>query len=491
MNTISKSQYIKGIQCPKALWLYRNRKDLAQEITEGTQFIFDSGHEVGVLAQQYFGEGIEITEPYYKIDQAIRSTNQAVKQGKGIIFEATACAETGAYSKIDILKKVDGSGTWDLIEVKSSTGVKDYHIDDMALQRHAFSGAGYRIRESILMHINNSYVRSGNLDLQDLFTLEDCTAIVEERLAEVGSTVEELIKVINSRIEPEIEIGGHCTRPFECDFTPYCWDHVPDYSVYNVFDGSKLGALLEENILNIADVPADFDLTDRQSIEIKASKENLIQRDITAIKGFLEQLEYPLYYLDYETISPAVPLFDNSSPYETIPFQFSLHVQSKKGGDLKHTEFLHTGKDDPRPHFLEALVEACREQGSVVVYNQSFESGVNNKLALNFPAYGGHLEKINDRMVDLLVPFRSRHLYHPAMEGSASLKSVLPAFVPDLTYDGLAIANGEIASITYNRCIRGLVPEEEKPQIFQDLREYCKLDTLAEVRLVDILYQIS
>ena len=488
MNTISKSQYIKGIQCPRALWLYRNRKDLAQEITEGTQFIFDSGHEVGVLAQQYFGEGIEITEPYYKIDQAIRSTNQAVKQGKGIIFEATACAETGAYSKIDILKKVDGSGTWDLIEVKSSTGVKDYHIDDMALQRHAFSGAGYRIRESILMHINNSYVRSGNLDLQALFTLEDCTAIVEERLAEVGSKVEELIKVINSRIEPEIEIGGHCTRPFECDFTPYCWDHVPDYSVYNVFDGSKLKALLEENILNIADVPADFDLTDRQSIEIKASKENLIQRDITAIKGFLEQLEYPLYYLDYETISPAVPLFDNSSPYETIPFQFSLHVQSKKGGDLKHVEFLHTGADDPRPGFLEELVKACRKQGSVVVYNQPFESGVNNRLALKFPEYAARLEKINDRMVDLLVPFRSRHLYHPEMKGSASLKSVLPAFVPDLTYEGLAISNGEVASITYNRCISGQGPEEERKQIFDDLREYCKLDTLAEVKLVEVLY---
>jgi hypothetical protein len=135
---------------------------------------------VGELAQQYFGEGIEITEPYYKIAQAIQSTNQAVRQGKDLIFEATACADTGAFSRIDIFKKVDGSGTWDLIEVKSSTGVKDYHIDDMALQRHAFSGAGYRIGKSILMHVNNGYVRSGKLDLQGLFTLEDCTEIVED-----------------------------------------------------------------------------------------------------------------------------------------------------------------------------------------------------------------------------------------------------------------------------------------------------------------------
>lgn len=488
---ISKSQYLKGIQCPKALWLYRNRKDLAPVISEGQQFIFDSGHEVGLLAQRYFGAGIEITEPYYKIKQAIDSTTKAVSQGADLIFEASACSESGAYSRIDIFKKVAGTDSWDLIEVKSSSGVKDYHIDDMALQRHAFTGAGYRIRKSILMHVNNRYVRSGQLDLRDLFTLEDCTGIVKDKLAQVGAKVADLIKLINSRSEPEIEIGGHCTNPFECDYIPYCWDHVPDYSVYDIFTGRKLESLLENNILNIAEVPQDFDLTDRQAIEIGAYKAGRIHSDSTAIRHFLDQLKYPLYYLDYETISPAVPLFDQSSPYETIPFQFSLHVQSKRGGDLKHVEFLHTGTGDPRPAFLEALVKACRKRGSVVVYNKPFESGVNNNLALRFPAYADGLSKINARMVDLLVPFSTRHLYHPEMEGSASLKRVLPAFIPDLTYAGLAISNGEIASITYSRWIRGLVPEEEKKQIFEDLREYCKLDTLAEVRLVEVLYQNS
>jgi len=491
MNMISKSQYLKGIQCPKALWLYRKRKDLAPVISEGRQFIFDMGHEVGELAQKYFGEGIEITEPYYKIKQAILSTNKAVRQGVDLIFEATACSESGAYSRIDILKKVARSDTWDLIEVKSSTGVKDYHVDDMALQRHAFTGAGYRIRKSILMHVNNSYVRSGRLDLQGLFTLEDCTEIVKDKLAEVGANVAVLIRLLNSRKEPEIEIGGHCTNPFECDYIPYCWDQIPDYSVYDIFSGRKLDALLQDGFLKVSEVPDNFDLTDRQAVEISAYRSNKIHCDTAEIKEFLARLKYPLYYLDYETISAAVPLFGNSSPYETIPFQFSLHVQSKKGGDLKHTEFLHTGTNDPRPDFLEALVEACRKRGSVVVYNQPFESGVNNRLALKFPAYAASLEKINDRMIDLLVPFRRRHLYHPQMEGSASLKSVLPAFVPNLAYEGLAISNGEIASITYNRCIRGLVPQEEKQQIFEDLREYCKLDTMAEVKLVEVLHHYS
>ena len=421
----------------------------------------------------------------------IQSTTKAAKRGADLIFEATACSESGAYSRIDILKKVAGSNNWDLIEVKSSTEVKDYHIDDMALQRHAFTGGGYRIRKSILMHVNNSYVRSGTLDLQRLFTLEDCTGIVEDRLEEVGAKVAELINLINSRNEPEIEIGGHCSSPFECDYIPYCWDHVPDYSVYDIFSGRKLDALLQDNLLEVFEVTDNFDLTDRQAVEIRASKSNQIHCDTAEIEAFLAQLKYPLYYLDYETISAAVPLFDNSSPYETIPFQFSLHVQSKRGDDLKHIEFLHTGTNDPRPAFLEALVKACRKRGSVVVYNKPFESGVNNKLALRFPAYAADLSKINARMVDLLIPFSRRHLYHPQMEGSASLKSVLPAFVPDLTYEGLAIDNGEIASITYSRCIRGLVPEDEKQQIFEDLREYCKLDTLAEVKLVEVLHHYS
>jgi len=324
---ISKSQYLKGLQCPKALWLFRNRRDLAPAISEGLQFIFDMGHEVGELAQRYFGAGIEITEPYYKIKQAIQCTTKAAKRGADLIYEATACSESGAYSRIDNLKKVAGSNNWDLIEVKSSTEVKDYHIDDMALQRHAFTGGGYRIRKSILMHVNNNYVRSGTLDLQRLFTLEDCTGIVEDRLEEVGAKVAELINLINSRNEPEIEIGGHCSSPFECDYIPYCWDHVPDYSVYDIFSGRKLDALLQDNLLEVSEVPDNFDLTDRQAVEIRAYKSNQIHCDTAEIEAFLAQLKYPLYYLDYETISAAVPLFDNSSPYETIPFQFSLQQQ--------------------------------------------------------------------------------------------------------------------------------------------------------------------
>jgi hypothetical protein len=213
--------------------------------------------------------------------------------------------------------------------------------------------------------------------------------------------------------------------------------------------------------------------------------------DKEEIRGFLKTLIYPLYFLDYETVFPAVPLFDNTRPYQQVPFQFSLHIQQKKGGDLNHVEFLHTDSTDPRPDFIKSLIENCGDIGSVIVYNQSFESGINNQLAEDFPEYSARIDKITQRMVDLLVPFRSRWLYHPDMKGTASLKSVLPAFVPDLRYDNLAIGDGGTASVFYLSCITGNASEEEKIQIFQDLKDYCYQDTFAEVKLLDVLYKCS
>jgi len=491
IRRISKSQYLKGIQCRKALWLYRHRRDLAPEISEGQQYIFDTGNEVGKLAQKYFENGVEIEEEYYKIDQAIASTEKAVSQGKDIIYEATAASEDGAFSRIDILNKVKDTDDWDLIEVKSSTEVKDYHIADIALQRYAFSNAGYNIRKSILMHLDNSYVRSGELRTNKLFTLEDCTELIIDKMIEVKGELRALLTMLNSKKEPRVDIGDHCKDPFECDYIPYCWEHVPNYSVYKVFRGRKREELLSLDIIEISDVPDNFELTDRQYTDISAYKKGEIHCDKNAILEFLDLLEFPLYFLDYEAIWPAVPLFDKASPYQQIPFQFSLHIQPEEDGKLKHIEFLHTGTNDPRPEFIKFLIKKCGDKGSVLVYNQAYESRINNELGRDFPEYKSDLEKINDRMVDLLVPFRSRYLYHPEMKGSASLKSVLPAFVDDMTYDGLGIQNGEMASIRYLSCIKDVISEDEKQKIFDDLRKYCCQDTLAEIKLLEILYKYA
>lgn len=490
---ISKSQYLKGLQCPKALWYYRHRSDLAPDISDSQQALFDAGHEVGELAQQYFKTGIEITEDYWATDKAIAATQQAIADGHKHIFEATAASSDGAYAKIDILKKVGKADTWDLIEVKAATSVKEYHLDDMALQRFAFTGAGYNIRRSILMHINNEYVRSGDLDLKALFTLEDCTRDVKDRLSGVGDTVAALLKALKRKKEPAIATGDHCYDPFECDYTGHCWPKISEPSVYSVFrSGWKRDCLLEKNITAICDIPDDMlnklDMTNREYIAVDACKTGEVYKDIPQIQAWLNTLEYPLYFLDYETINPAVPLFDQSRPYQQIPFQFSLHIQKKKGGPLTHLEFLHTPKSDPRPDLIKKLIKSCGRKGSVVVYNQGFESRINNELGRDFPSFQIDLDNINARMVDLLTPFRSRHIYHPDMNGSASLKAVLPALVPTMSYDGLEIADGGTASQLYFNCLKGAIPEEEQKQIFDNLRVYCGQDTLAEVKLLRVLY---
>ncbi|MBW2181801.1 MAG: DUF2779 domain-containing protein [Deltaproteobacteria bacterium] len=489
IKRISKSQYIKGLQCPKALWLFWHRKDLRPEVDERKQHVFDVGNEVGRLATEFFDGGVEITEAYNQIDKAIDSTQKAVKGGAKYIYEATACSDDGAYSRIDIFEKVHESDVWNLIEVKSSTSVKDYHLDDITLQRYAFIHAGYHIHKSILMHLDRTYVRSGPIYVKALFKLEDCTEIAEMKIGKVQAHLNQLITTINESREPSAEIGSRCKTPFECDYINYCWQNIPEYSVYNIFFGKKLNALHEKNIIDVLDVPDTFETTDRQFIEVDAYKNKKIYKDIKEIKSFLNTLIYPLYFLDYETISPAIPLFDNTSPYQTIPFQFSLHIQEKKGGEMKHVEFLHTGDDDPRSYLTKALVENCGTKGSVVVYNQPFEEEVNRGLGYAFPEYKKKLESINERMVDLLIPFSKRYLYHPEMKGSASLKNVLPALVPDLAYDGLAIDDGMTASLQYLKCMQGTASNPEKETIFKHLKEYCALDTLAEVRLLEVLHK--
>lgn len=487
-DRISKSQYLRGLQCPKALWYYRHRPDLMPEAPDSRQALFDAGHEVGHLAQQYFTGGVEITEPFHAVDQAIATTQTAVAGGVAVLYEATAVSPDGAFSRIDILKKAPGGDRWDLIEVKMATGVKDYHLDDMALQRYAFTGAGYNIRKSILMHINGRYVRSGGLNLQSLFTLENCTAEVKARMADVGEKVAALIQVINQDQEPAVAPGDHCYTPFECDYTGHCLPPVPDDSICHFFPaGAKLKTLLDQNITRISDIPDDLAMTTRQRIAVDAARTGRIYKDLKKIKAFLKTLTYPLYFLDYETVAPVVPLFNRTRPFQQIPFQFSLHIQHKKGGPLTHVEFLHTEKTDPRPELIRKLVSHCGNKGSVLVYNQAFESRITDELGQAFAYFRPALSKIRGRMVDLLIPFRSRHLYHPDMKCSASLKSVLPAFVPDMSYDNLEIGDGGAAAHLYLNCLKDAIPAEEQQKIFDNLRLYCGQDTLAEVRLLEVM----
>ena len=486
--SLSKSQYVKGLQCSKALWFYRNRKDLKPKIDSLTQARFDAGNEIGILAQQYFKQGIEIVTSYWDIKRAEKLTQQYVKDGYKTIYEATATNPLdGSYSRIDILRRAEDTDAWDLIEVKSSTSVKAYHIDDVSLQYHAFSEAGYAINNCYMLVINSSYYRRGDIDPQKLFRLEEITTQVLERQNEVKSTVRELTDILGNKIEPVEEIGSRCNKPFKCDYKEHCWKDVPKYSIFNVFTGSKAEKIVKEiGSYDIADLPEEDFPEGKKKIDVTSFSQGSEHVDRDSLRSFLDRLKYPLYYLDYETIGPAIPLFDGTKAYDQIPFQFSLHVQREEYGELEHFGYLHKAIEDPRRSVANALIDLCGDEGSVVVYNQSFEKSCNNKMAAVLPEYKEGLLQINERMVDLLIPFRNRWLYHPNQAGSASIKSVLPAF-SSLSYDSMSIADGAEASIQYQSFMEGKLNEAEIDSLWKNLSKYCALDTKAMAELTGVL----
>jgi len=446
--SISKSQYIKGLQCQKQLWLYRNNKEIVGKVDLATQLVIDQGNEVGEIAKSYYKGGVEVEADYWDLDGALNETKRLVSEDYKVIYEACAASEDGLYSKIDILVRVENSiDTWDLIEVKGSTEVKEYHIDDMASQRHAFIGGGYNIRKSILMLINTNYVRDGALDVKQLFTQNDCTEAVVDRMKEVERELPNLLKVLAESDEPQVETGAHCTSPHDCPYREYC------------------GA-----------------------ISPKEPVEGEVTYDRDGLLGFVETLKYPLYFFDYETVNPAIPYFDKTGPYKHYPFQYSLHIQKEKGAELEHVEFLHEESSDPRAVLAKRLVNDLGKKGSVVVFYASFEVGVNKKLAELFPEYKEDIDAINARVVDLIIPFRKKWLRHPEQRGSNSIKAVLPSFCPDLSYEDLDIQNGLVASGIFRGVLSGALVGVEKEKVLSDLREYCGLDTLAMVRLLEVIY---
>lgn len=490
---LSKSQYLRGLQCPKRLWFYRHRKDLMPEIDAATQARFDAGEEIGRLAQAYFPDGAEVTDNYWDIEKAVQSTQQFIKDGYEIIYEATAAHPVdGSYSRIDILRKVPDTDEWDLIEVKSSTEVKDYHINDMAFQYHVFYHAGYKIHQCLMMVIDNQYVRQGAIDPQQLFRLEGISADVFAKQGEVEYLAAQYGYLLERKDEPEAEIGARCFQPFECEYRHHCWKHVPDYSIYNVFSNKKADEIYSNiNSYDLNDVPADLYPGGAKLIDLQCFQNSSEYTDHESIMAFLSTLEYPLYYLDYETMMGGLPPYDGTGPYQQIPFQFSLHVQHEPGGELQHFEFLHKEPTDPRPHFIERLIKTCGDIGSVVVYNAGFETRINRELANDFPQYAAALHAINDRVFDLMVPFQKRWLYKPQQKGSYSIKYVLPSYVPELSYEGMTIANGGMAMDQYFQFANGGIPAEKHEDLWTALSEYCRLDTYAMVALMKVLENIS
>jgi hypothetical protein len=488
--SISKSKYMAGLQCPKLLWTYYNAKDLIPAVDAGTQARFDEGHKVGDLAKQLYPGGVEVA---WQDDLAATVSQSRTLLGQGKpMFEASFLG-AGVYARADILEPV-GRGKWDLIEVKSSTAVKDVHIPDLAVQRYCYESAGVPIRNCHLMHINNEYVFKGSVNPRKLFTAEDVTAQVKAMAPEVPDRLREMRKTIARRSCPEVDIGPHCSDPYTCPLADRCWRQV-NARKYNIFTLYRLGAekkwaLYQQGILDNARIGDVVDLSDTQQIQIEVERTGRPHVDKPAVRAFLARLKYPLQFMDFETFSTAIPLVQGTKPYQQIPFQFSLHTVAMPGATPRHYGWIWDGQGDPFTTMLAELRRCLGARGSVVVYNASFESGRLREAAKACPANTAWVDSVLARIEDLLVPFRSFHVYHRSQHGSASIKSVLPALTGK-DYSNLAISNGGMASQAYLSAMYAGVSDPEKQQALKDLEAYCGQDTFGMVDILRKLGQVA
>lgn len=477
---LSKTKYLDGIKCPKLLWYEFNDRGAVPPPDPATQAVFEQGRRVGELAQKLYPDGIRIVrEPSPYKTQA--KTVEALKMRRPLFEAGLIYGRT--YALPDILVPVEGDG-WDIIEVKSGTKVDEIHLMDVAFQKYVYTGAGLDIRRCYLMHIDPGYIRNGEIEPEKLFALKDITEEIKPYQANLEKNIKELQEIVSGR-EPEVKIGSQCGSPYACPLKERCWGFLPKGNVLQL-RGKKerLYALLDQGILKLSDIPIEDWLNDKQLLQIESHRTGEAHVDREAMGAFLSELKYPLYFLDFETLSAAVPAYDLTHPFENIFFQFSLHVIPGEGEKPAHYGYLAPDRVDPRLEILKRLRSILGDSGTILAYSMSFEIGCLKNAAEAYPEYKDWVGELEGRFVDLLVPFKKFYYYHPAQEGSASIKKVLPAMTGK-GYAGMEIADGGTASLEYERVTFGeKIEESDRQQVRQALEKYCELDTQAMVEVL-------
>ncbi|MEP4079956.1 DUF2779 domain-containing protein [Haloferula sp.] len=487
MRQLSKSKIIAFRQCPKRLWLELHKPELRDD--SGSEIVFAIGNQVGDVARQIYdtaGDGklIDINEIGW--DAAYSETSTWLADTQAPLFEAALRIE-GALALADVMlpEASDTGLRWHMLEVKSSTGVKDYHREDLAVQTYIATQAGIDLASASLAHVDNSFVYQGDGDYRGLLKAVDLSEDSRAMTDEVATWIAEAQEVAALTSEPEIETGPQCSSPFDCPFRHHCDRHMPS-SDFPLSSFHRLGAKKRDELEalgyhDIREIPNEMLSAVNQRIK-KQSVAGEAWFDAEGAAADLAPHTGTAYFLDFETIAFGVPIWKGTRPYEQLPFQFSLHIVPEAGA-MEHREFLDLSGEDPGEAFAKALIEHCGTSGPVFVYNASFEKGVMRGLAKRFPLLGPDLQSIIDRVVDLLPIARNRY-YHPDQHGSWSIKAVLPAVCPDLTYCSLdGVQDGQAAQLAFLEAIAPEAAPERKAEIKQQLLAYCELDTLAMVRL--------
>ena len=487
---LSKSTFVRGLQCEKSLYLYKNHFNLKDTPSLSLKTIFEQGTSIGLLAQHLFPGGVDAsTKSYININDSVKKTFDFINQGETTIYEATFIYNN-VLAALDILvKKEDG---WHAYEVKSSTRISSTYLNDAAIQYYTIINSGINLKDISIIYINKNYLMNENIDVSQLFNIQSVYDKVLKLNDRIPKDVNRFKKVLMSSKAPNVDIGTHCSKPYECDFKGVCWNHIPDYSIFDIsrLSTKKKFDLYKKGIVKIDQVDINkTPLNSDQLIQVQSDLNNKTYIEPKKIKKFIKDLKYPLFYLDFETISSAIPMYKNTKPYQQLVFQYSLHVQKSINSKIVHSDYLANQNEDPRSQFIERLINDCGNYGDIIVYNISFERGKLKNLIKNFPNYSLQLTSIINRLKDLMLPFKNKWYYSPKMKGSYSIKYVLPALVPDLSYDNLDIKDGGTASNIFLSMVNGTFNGNVK-ETRKQLLEYCYMDTFAMVKILEKLIQI-
>ena len=502
MKQLSKSKFAKYCQCPKCLWMsvYKPEEEVIDPNSEAR---FENGTEVGNLAMGLLGEYIDVTtyKDNNKLDLAamITKTKELMDAGQENICEASFSYD-GNYCAVDILHKTkDG---WAIYEVKSTSFPEfngnpaklDKYLPDVAYQKWVLEKCGVNVTGTFLVCLNSDYYREGELDLQKLFVINDMGEMIANEYDRVENGQAAAKKLLQQEEEPTMDIWEGCKKPYDCSFYKYCSRHLPSPSVFDLYRmrfSDKL-KYYRQGVVTFEDVKNEK-LTPVRRIQVDSTLNNLPNIDKDVIKEFLEELSYPLYFLDFETMQPAIPLFDGTKPYQQIPFQYSLHIIEKEGGELLHKEHLGISGTDTRRALAEQLCEDIPLDVCTLAYNKAFECTRIKEMADSFPDLAEHLMNIHDNIVDLMVPFQKGAYYLPIMGGSFSIKVVLPSLFPNdpaLDYHNLkgGVHNGSEAMTVFPQIAQ--METEQQEMTRRALLDYCCLDTLAMVKIWERLLEI-
>ncbi len=479
---LSKSKIMAGLQCEKRLWLEVHRSDFIEYDADAEQR-FAVGNEVNDVARAQYPDGVLVSYDHGP-EAAVEETRRLMAEHPGKpIFEATFKAHD-VLARVDILKPCREG--YELIEVKSSTSVKDHHRADCAVQTWVLECAGIPVKAIYLCHIDKQFVYPGNGDYRGLFHYENITEEVRELSHAVPQWVHRYREMLSGN-EPEIEIGPQCTDPYSCPFIEYCRGEETEYPLRYMPRprGTRqvIDALTAEGIEDIRDIPEGRLTNDKQEWVRRVTIVG--EPELKPEAAEVGEYGYPRYYLDFETIHFAVPIWEGTRPYQALPFQWSCHIELASG-ELQHEEYLDTSGNSPMRACAESLIEVIGREGPIFAYG-SYEKTVLNALIARYPDLAEDLHKLTDRLVDLLSIVRKTY-YHPDMLGSWSIKNVLPTMAPHLNYGSLGdVQDGSAAGTAYLQIINQETDPFERQRLVSELLAYCEHDTLAMIELVRYL----